>query len=148
MARRCLILCLLVLTLLYTPQLSVLAKPHNDVEMEISITDCEVGSFDEYGEDNDVKIYGSLEIESEEPVNVILTLHLTGIDGTKDRWHFTVVLDDIKGEFEFTFVVYNIKSGWYEAYLEVKHKNIEAQSETIVFDPPGGTPGPLGYEVM
>lgn len=154
MRKNLIILSLAILIFAYALQLPAFAKPaHKDVELSVSITHYSVGSFDSHGKENDIAIYGRLKIKSDDGIDgyVRLTLHLKGIDGSKGKWSFTekLSINEEDGDFngKFVFLVFNIKNGVYEAYIEVEYLGYSAESETVIVDPPGGTPGPIGFGV-
>jgi len=75
------------------------------------------------------------------PISV--TLYVEKIDEPNGgSWEQTKVYDP-DPSFNFEFKWYNFPAGWYEATVTVEYKGKTVWTNSFVFDPPGGGPGPM-----
>ena len=151
-------LIILTLSVFSVAPVSASRRKRDPVEgLKVSITDVEVLDLDGDGVKNDVKIYGKvrLKVSEEGRYRVSLRLYLKYIGNDPDnplrggsydqiaRKRITVYCEEGSWtEEEFVFKSRN-KSGWYKARVKAKCGHEAAKSRVVVFDPPGGSVGPV-----
>ncbi len=149
---RVFILALMILAFLTTLSVQAYAfkKADND-ELSVSITQILVADLDNDGAEDDLKLTGETNLTLHDPpengkVIIIVTLHLIHESGST-RVIPKILIADLddegKARVSFVFTVFNLRAGFYEAYLRAFCRGLFAESEHKIFDPRGGTVGPL-----
>lgn len=99
-------------------------------------------NFKEGGKYNNVlTVKGTIETAgADSPISV--TLYIEKIDDNGGSWEEVKVYDP-DPSFNFGFKWYNFPAGWYEATVTVEYEGKAVWTNSFVFDPPGGGPGPM-----
>ena len=125
--------------------------------LNVRITGVEVQDLDGDGTADDAILAGRLALkatsEGEYSVKLKLTLIYLGTEPNEDDWvddgaeiimTKTVVITvnrKKQNKERFDFEIYDL-SGWYNAQIVASCDGVSARSNSIIFDPPGGTMGP------
>jgi len=128
--------------------------------VQVSITDIELGDLDGRGQVNDAIIDGKVwvDVSASGSYRVSLTIEILYLGdepvlpdkvSKKDLFFLkqTVYVEasgDGWVEADFSFDLFN-KYGWYKAEVVAKSGRVTVTSEPWIFDPPGGTAGPMRY---
>ena len=154
-------LLLIILTLSLFTVVPVSAKRHRKDPVEglgVSLRGVKVADLDGDGYEDDVKIYGTVRVKVSEDgrysVRLVLMTKYIGKDpnnpttsGKKydmiKRKTIRVYCDDDSWTTKrFTIILYNLE-GWYKGLASARCGDERAKSNVIVFDPPGGSVGPI-----
>jgi hypothetical protein len=136
-------------------------KPSGSVgSVEVSITGVELGDLDGRGQINDATIYGNVKIYvgAAGSYRVSLTADILYLgdepvvpNNPKKKDMFSLkqaIYVEASGagwvEADFSFNLFN-KYGWYKAEIVAVSGGVSATSEPWIFDPPGGSAGPMRY---
>lgn len=128
--------------------------------IQASITGVDLGDLDGRGQVNDATIHGKVRIYvgAAGSYRVSLTAEILYLGDEpispdeirkKDLFHLkqTIYVEASEAgwvEADFSFDLFN-KYGWYKAEIIVSCGGISTTSEPWIFDPPGGTAGPMRY---
>jgi len=115
-------------------------KPVYDDEVQVTSYSW---TFKEGGKYNNVlTVKGT--IETTDTISPIyITLYVEQIDiNNGGSWEQTKVYDP-EPRFNFGFKWWNFPAGWYEATVTVEYEGNVVWTNSFVFDPPGGGPGPM-----
>lgn len=128
--------------------------------VQVSITGIDLGDLDGRGQINDATIQGNLRIYvgAAGSYRVSLTAEILCLGDEpvipdrirkKGLLHFKqVIYVEASGagwvEADFSFDLFN-KYGWYKAEIIAVCCGVSAASEQWIFDPPGGSAGPMRY---
>ncbi len=154
-----LLLIVLTLSIFTVVPVSARRKRRDPVEgLGVSLTGVKVADLDGDGYEDDVTIYGTVKVKVSEEgrysVKLVIMTKYIGKDpnnpttrGKKydamKRKTIKIYCDDdswtTKG---FTIELYNLE-GWYRGLASAKCGDEKARSNVIVFDPPGGSVGPV-----
>jgi len=126
--------------------------------LKVKIVRIVVLDLDGDGLEDDVRIHGKVALRSDSDgeyrVSLLLKLRYLGQDPDKpkkfSRKDITIAKQIIKIDTEedewstkrFTFEFYD-RGGWYKARVRAKCGGRTARSKSIIFDPPGGSRGPM-----
>lgn len=125
--------------------------------LKVRITGVEVQDLESDGTADDAILSGMLFLKTtskgEYPVTLELTLIYLGTEPNEEDWEEdgaeiimtkTVVITvnrKKQNKERFDFEIYDL-SGWYNAQIVASCDGVSARSNSIIFDPPGGTMGP------
>jgi len=160
-AKRSMGLVLIILTLSIFTVAPVSAKRQREDPVEglgVSLRGVKVADLDGDGYEDDVTIYGTVKVKVSEEgrysVKLVLMTKYIGKDpnnpitsGKKydaiKRMTIRIYCDDDSWTTKkFTIKIYNLE-GWYKGLASAKCGDEKAKSNVIVFDPPGGSVGPV-----
>ena len=151
----------LLITLVFAVAPVSAKKPSPGVQgLEVSITDVDVVDLDGGGDADDALIHGQVKILASQSgtyqVSLTLTMKYLGTDPEnpiekKTKFDATIrqtiyVYCEAGSwtEADFTFEVYN-KIGWYRGQITAQCGGLTAESNIVIFDPPGGSVGPVFF---
>jgi len=156
---------LILISVFSTPGFSAARRPKGDsasrgevTALRVKIVEVQVMDLDRDGVEDDVKILGKVALKSDSDgeyrVSLLMKLRYIGQDPQHpkkfSRGDLTIAKQSMKMDAEegewstgrFTFKFYN-KGGWYKARAWAKSGGLLAKSRTVIFDPPGGSRGPM-----
>ncbi|MBA7470601.1 hypothetical protein GH157_03710 [archaeon] len=154
-----LLLIILTLSIFTVVPVSARRKRNDPVEgLGVSLRGVEVADLDGDGYEDDVTIYGTVKVRVSEAgrysVKLVLMTKYIGKDPnnptTRGRKYDTIKRmtvkiycdDDSWTTKRFTIKLYNLE-GWYRGLASAKCGDEKAKSNVIIFDPPGGSVGPV-----
>ena len=154
-----LLLIVLTLSILTVVPVSARRKREDPVEgLSVSLRGVKVADLDGDGYEDDVTIYGTVKVKVSEEgrysVKLVLMTKYIGKDpnnpttsGRKydeiKRKTIKIYCDDDSWTTKrFSIKVYNL-NGWYKGLAYAKCGDEKAKSNVIIFDPPGGSVGPV-----
>ncbi len=153
------LLIVLTLSIFTVVPVSARRKREDYVEgLSVSLRGVKVADLDGDGYEDDVTIYGTVKVkvskEGRYSVKLVLMTKYIGKDPnnptTSGRKYDAIKRktvriycdDDSWTTKRFTIKLYNLE-GWYRGLASVKCGDEKAKSNVIVFDPPGGSVGPV-----
>ena len=154
-----LLLIILTLSIFTVAPVSAKRKRKDPVEgLRVSLRGVKVSDLDGDGYEDDVEIYGTVSLKVNEEgrysVKLVLMTKYIGKDpnnpitsGKKydaiKRKTIKISCDDDSWTTKrFTIKLYNLE-GWYKGLASAKCGDEKAKSNVIIFDPPGGSVGPI-----
>jgi len=154
-----LLLIVLTLSIFTVVPVSARRKREDPVEgLGVSLRGVKVADLDGDGYEDDVKIYGTVKVKVSEEgrysVRLVLMTKYIGKDpnnpttsgrkyDAKKRMTIKINCDDDGWTTKkFTIKLYNLE-GWYRGLASARCGDETAKSNVIIFDPPGGSVGPV-----
>ncbi len=151
---------ILILGIILATPMQAQACPDHD-RSSLSIDTVNVNDYDGDGVKDDAEVLGALTLVSGQPqTDICITVRyfLTYVpDGSYDgpynygrNWVFTKTYTGMSASHDGAdnSFVYNIDAlpypGWYKLRAATVYQGQHVVSESFMFDPPGGGPGPIG----
>jgi len=125
------------------------SKEYPDSDTEIYIKELKWNFKETEGKKiNVLKVKGTI-MTKDVDYTLNVTLHVVSIESETNHTQIPGVDEsqsiyyEPENKIKFKFKWWNFPSGWYFATVTVGHGNNVICSETFIFDPPGGGPGPM-----